>query len=272
MTQEVRRLCFMDQRYRQVLNARAWKSPNPANQYIGREYEQWIVDAFPPRVLNIPGVVNARDMGGWKVEGNKRIRQGLIIRCGEFNGASTYGHVGPTFLNMESKRILTKDLNIRTDLDLRSITETAGMKESPIGEDIRWVKAPFGLYQWIHEDDCKKQFKAIFDLLCQATNYPVAMHCIYGRDRTGTLCYLLEGILGMSDDDKLKDWEISGFWFYDMRYIHMKGIDGLISYLWSKCPGNTLNERCVYYAKSCGVTQEQIDTFRSMMLERDDVP
>lgn len=269
LTQEIRRLSFLDKNYRRTLNSRAWKSPNPANQYIGREYQQWFTAMTPPRVLNIPGIANARDFGGWKAGDGWRIKQGLIIRCGEFNAASVYGGVGRSFLTIESKRILLKDLRIKTDIDLRSRSETAGLTESPIDPSVNWVFAPFGLYQWIYDDACKAEFKHIFQTLSNPDNLPAAVHCIYGKDRTGTLCYLLQGILGVSDDDKLRDWEVSGFWFYDMRFIHMYGVDGLISYLWSKCPGKTLNERCVYYAKSCGITEEEIEAFRRLMLERD---
>jgi len=39
-----------------------------------------------PRWLCVPGITNVRDMGGWRLSGNRHIRQGLIYRSSEMNG------------------------------------------------------------------------------------------------------------------------------------------------------------------------------------------
>ena len=40
----------------------------------------------------------------------------------------------------------------------------------------------------------------------------IYFHCRIGTDRTGTLAYILEGLLGVSDEEKLQDYELSFFY------------------------------------------------------------
>jgi protein tyrosine/serine phosphatase len=37
----------------------------------------------------------------------------------------------------------------------------------------------------------------------------VYFHCRVGADRTGTLAYILEGLLGVSDEDRKQDYELT---------------------------------------------------------------
>jgi hypothetical protein len=39
----------------------------------------------------------------------------------------------------------------------------------------------------------------------------IYFHCKIGTDRTGTLAYFLEGLLGVSDEERLQDFELSYF-------------------------------------------------------------
>ena len=269
MPEKVRRLCMRDQSFRGTLCTRAWKSPNPENQFIGKEYEQWITEDIPPRVLNVPGISNVRDFGGWKTEDGKRVRQGIIIRSGELNAKSYYNSPGRNFLDIRGQQILVKQLGIKTDIDLRWDSEVQGMKQSPIGPEVSWKHYSWSLYQWIGNQPEKETFFKIFRDLIERDNLPALVHCVYGKDRTGTLCFILQGILGVSDDDKLKDWEASAFWFNDMNFTHQKGIDGLIQWLSDTYSTDSINHDCVAYARSCGLTNDDIQAFRQLMLEDD---
>ncbi len=40
----------------------------------------------------------------------------------------------------------------------------------------------------------------------------IFFHCSYGSDRTGTLAWVLEGLLGVTDEDRLGDYELSTFY------------------------------------------------------------
>ena len=39
----------------------------------------------------------------------------------------------------------------------------------------------------------------------------IYFHCRIGTDRTGTLAYILEGLLGVTDEERLEDYELSFF-------------------------------------------------------------
>ena len=40
-------------------------------------------------------------------------------------------------------------------------------------------------------------------------NYPVVFHCVKGKDRTGILSYTLGALMGVSDEELMKDYELS---------------------------------------------------------------
>ena len=43
-------------------------------------------------------------------------------------------------------------------------------------------------------------------------------HCRIGTDRTGTVAYILEGLLGVPEEDRIQDYELS--FFYGLVRIH----------------------------------------------------
>ena len=60
------------------------------------------------------------------------------------------------------------------------------------------------------------EYRKVKNALRKTMEYVVAgdniyFHCTIGSDRTGTLAYFLEGLLGVSEEDRLRDFEISYF-------------------------------------------------------------
>ena len=47
--------------------------------------------------------------------------------------------------------------------------------------------------------------------------YPAVFHCAAGADRTGTLAFLISGLLGVSRDDLTKDFELTSFSDFGLR-------------------------------------------------------
>lgn len=227
-------------------------------------------EARAPRLLDIPGIPNARDFGGWRGLDGRRIRQGLVIRSAGLNENATPKDnpdtPGATRVTDATRAVMIGQLGVKTDIDLRWDKEVFGMTGSPLGPEVRWVRCPWSLYQWVAGDKEKAMFATIFRLLLDPANLPAVVHCIEGQDRTGTLCFILQGLLGVSDEDKLRDWETTGFTNPNWGFRHESRLDPFLKYL-ATLPGDTVNERCVSYARSCGVTDAEIAAWRDRMLE-----
>ena len=223
-----------------------------------------------PRLLHVPGVPNARDFGGWRGLGGRRIRQGLVIRSAGLNENATPKDnpdtPGATRVTDATRAVLIGQLGVKTDVDLRWDREVFGMTGSPLGPEVRWVRCPWSLYQWVAGDEEKAMFAKILRLLLDRDNLPAIVHCIEGQDRTGTLCFVLQGLLGVSDEDKLRDWECTGFANAHWGFRHESRLDPFLKYL-ATLPGETVNDRCASYARSCGVTDDEIAAWRALMLE-----
>jgi len=166
----------------------------------------------------------------------------------------------------EGREILQNQLGIRTDLDLRGVNEVTGMAASPAGDRVRWAHVPMVAYDGLAKEKGKRAVKACFDILLDEKNYPVLFHCIGGQDRTGTLAYLVEGLLGVGDDDLARDWECSGFSNPKVYFRHEELYDKIGKTL-AKYPGANTRERIEAYLKECGLTEADFATLRARLLE-----
>jgi protein-tyrosine phosphatase len=172
---------------------------------------------------------------------------------------------------MEDAKYLTGTLGIRTDLDLRGIGETACMTESPLGPGVKYIQRSSQCYKGIFKDDGKKAMAENFRVFCSPENYPVLFHCIGGADRTGALAYVMNGVLGVDRREMETDWEATfypripdanpdpGYW---CRESHFN--DGFSKY---GEDGDSWNRRIELYLLDCGVTKEEIESFKAIMLE-----
>lgn len=234
---------------------------------------EFATEDFAPRWIAVEGRVgNIRDFGGRIGLGGHRVRQGLIYRGQGLNDNSVTGETqGRNRLTVEDVKYLTGKLGIRTDLDLRGPGETADLAESPLGKDVRFILRSSSCYKGIFLDRGKKAMAENFRVFGNKANYPIYFHCIGGADRTGSLAYVMNGVLGVSRHEMETDWEST---FYPRipdenknpdhwcRESHFN--DGFAKYGDAE---TSWNERVVLYLKDCGITAEEIETFRAIMLE-----
>jgi len=228
----------------------------------------------PPRLLRADGVSNFRDLGGWKTAGGKRVRQNLIFRSAGLRSSSKSEggflrqrtRLGARRVTDAGIKTLKSEFGIRTDLELRTPQEIAGMETTLLGPQAQWKAVSFAAYDFIDNSvRGREPFAKIFKTFTKRENYPILMHCSGGRDRTGTLAFLLNGLLGVSEDDLLRDWEMSIFSDQGAGFSSDR-IERLTAYL-AGLPGDTLSERIEVYVKSCGIKDEEIKAFREIMLE-----
>lgn len=248
----------------------------------GSDVASWRFQTEPdaPRIIakDYGGIENCRDIGGWTNVSGQVVKQGMIYRSEKFDSLSS-----------SYRELWTDTFGIKLDIDLRHTTEVNGMGTvSPLGSSVRrfcpWQflgekdSDKFGSYGRLFEnDDFNEPFRAVFLNLIDRTRYPVITHCTYGRDRTGSLVFMLNGILGVPFDDLRSDY------FYTMvskaSDLGDKDSAGQVTPLWittmvedmrAKYPDTdypTDLSKFEAYFHDCGITDDQIATFRSIMLE-----
>lgn len=153
-----------------------------------------------------------------------------------------------------------------------------------------WLKSntpsnqEFADFQTAYKAKTKECF--LFMLNSVKAGKGVYFHCSLGRDRTGTMQILTMGILGVREGDIGKEYELT--YFAPVGYsvsssdrptnpqpifkndrTHWVYSD-VVPYFWSLSQDGTFYDGVRRYLLDIGVTQAQIDEFRSLMLE--DVP
>ncbi|MBP5273694.1 MAG: tyrosine-protein phosphatase, partial [Abditibacteriota bacterium] len=95
---------------------------------------------------------------------------------------------------------------------------------------------------------------------------PTYLHCAGGADRTGCFFMFLEGLLGVKENDLLKDVELTGFSAYGSRYRTMDHYK-LALECPRQTPGDTFRDKWINYALAGGLTREEIDEFAAIVLD-----
>lgn len=221
--------------------------------------------AYLPRTISIEGISNTRDIGGYyTVDGTHRLRQGLVYRGGETEHVTEQGRYDFLYT-----------YGIRTDLDLR------GYAKSPFGDAVNFVSvsAPYymgsstGILAESYRDALITEIKTFAD----PASYPIYVHCALGRDRTGTVCFLISALCGVGETDLYRDFEMS---FLSERgsygstpSAHVNGaFTDLFEYIntypvANNADASLADRTAAFMMEQLDITQEEIDSIRSIMLE-----
>ena len=204
---------------------------------------------------------NVRDIGGWACDGGT-VKYGLLIRGGKLSAAD--------------RAVLVGELGIQHDLDLRG-REGGGsgdepeMTESPLGNDVWYTRTQqYAWYALTPVTTWQAYFRCVIDAITHRE--PVYFHCTAGADRTGTLACVLEGLLGMSQSDIDKDYELTTFYSgsgsdANARRRNEADWKGLINAI-NAVSGETFRDKCVHFAVgTCGMTMSDINAFRAAMID-----
>ena len=260
------------------------------------DYPRWITARSLTGEEGGRGIYNVRDMGGYMTYSGKRVKQGLVYRGGEITTMSGGGHYNT--ITEVAKKAFREDMGMvgGIELDLRGNSDISdNYKANGFAEngDIEYRQIAIKSYEETFTKDgsgqnnpttARANVAEIFEILKNADQKPVYYHCFGGADRTGTVGFLLNGLLGVSYEDLVIDFELTSYSSIDNEHIrnHLEGhqhnydrwpkliqqiqTDTTGGYAWD---GEALLKDNIenFLKKACGVPQETINKIREIMLE-----
>lgn len=224
------------------------------------------------RMIKSQSAFNVRDLGGWTCDGGT-VKYGMLFRGGELNGEHSIN------ISDNDKSVFRNLLGVKSELDLRGsweldmdTTDTSDdIVSSALGDDVNYLNVAIEPYKnaidlfFQYYKKTVSALKYIFNNV--KNNAPTYFHCVSGADRTGTVALLIEALLGVSQSDIDKDYEITSFTNEtgikrvrtDINYVN------LINYLKSM-DGSTLADKTASWFILAGFTIDEINKFRRNMI------
>lgn len=225
-----------------------WKVVLKGNNDLTKEsnVETFSTKDTGTRFIDIDGISNVRDLGGYTVAGGKKTKQGLIYRGSGWNKQNFGTKAGEVIDEEDIERAKEKpygklitdlgeftirnELKIKTEIDVRgyenyeyidtssqyylnpSPVEVGGLTDGRgILLDVDYIVNPIDTnHDKIYKTaGGKAAVKKFFTTLADEASYPIYFHCAQGKDRTGFIGYVLGGLLGMDKVDMCRDFLLS---------------------------------------------------------------
>ena len=223
---------------------------------------------------------NCRDLGGLPAMNGKTVKFGKLYRGTNMDATSD-----------DQKDYLINKMGILLDVDLRAKANYNSYDGSTKGPthalDANTVTRTEEEYDhWAsnnpsndskalnNPNNMKKTLGYIFD--CVHDGNVAYIHCKIGSDRTAYVCLLLEAILGVPQHLCDVDYELTSFSYSTDNHWPRKRNDTSQTYYYytvngipsiNSASGSTFQEKAINYVKAMGITDAQIATFQSDMLE-----
>lgn len=163
----------------------------------------------PRRRIELPGVLNLRDVGGYPVAGGGSVRWRTLFRSDALHGLDAAG--AATLAGLGVRTVL--DLRTQTEADLAPSPMAGRVTHRPLIEDLLALPAPdlAGIY-WYVIDERGDAIAAAIGELSSDDAFPALVHCTAGKDRTGVIVALILAVLGVPDDVIAADYALSAMY------------------------------------------------------------
>ena len=210
------------------------------------------------RVIYGETLKNMRDIGGWTCDGGTT-RYGLLYRCSELTGSG-----GGTQMSTADKNMIQNLLGVRAELDMRETSEDGANRS--FDSIVTYLHQPIGNYDGAFYSANISKFKIAAEFLMKNAirAIPTVYHCVAGADRTGTITWILLGVLGVSQSDCDKEYEITNF--SGPARFRNNNLANLYAYV-SGLDGDDFTNKCKNALISCGISIALINQFRHAMID-----
>lgn len=202
--------------------------------------------------------MNTRDLGGWACDGGT-VKYGMLVRGGEPNPVD--------------RTLMVEQVGIRSELYLLPKSEQKP-GNSVWGIDLYANPEQYS-FVWYSLDNTKLwkfYLKTVFD--CVSHGKPVYFHCGIGADRTGTVAVMLEALLGMSQSDIDKDYELTNFYIVQSSSPRRRDVAQYKNYIAAikAVPlvgglTDTFANHAISFAVTLGFTADEINAYRNACID-----
>jgi protein tyrosine/serine phosphatase len=201
-----------------------------------------VTDSYP-RNLGFSATYNFRDVGGYPgldgrtVRWRRLFRSDALHRIGEVDAAA-FAQLGVrTVIDLRRPAEVEKFGRVpeRHGMDYRHLVlnhidwETISRADD-VPQD-RWLADRYLNFA----EDGREAILASLRIIAEPSRAPVIVHCMAGKDRTGTVCALALALLGVSDEDIAADYALT-----------TEAMTALTAYLMEKHPSAVLGNEHMF--------------------------
>lgn len=184
-------------------------------------------------LLPLKGVVNFRDMGGFKTLDGRRVKKGILFRAAELTGLTEEDKTYLDTLNLkyvfdyrdngEADRkpdpIIGEAINERIPVNMDDKTTAHASSEDMVKSEFykTFTKEMF-LNMYAKMPIQNASYQRLMTLLKRPEeNLPLVHHCTGGRDRTGVGAMLILMTLGVPYETVIEDFLLSNYTLKDFH-------------------------------------------------------
>jgi protein-tyrosine phosphatase len=239
-----------------------------------------------PRNLGFSRTYNFRDVGGYAGLDGRRVRWRRLFRSDALH------RIGDADADAFAA------LGVRTVIDLRRpfeiekygrVPERYGLDyHNVVLQHVDWeqVDHPDGVdhERWLADrylnfaEDGREGLLGALQVIADPDRAPVIVHCMAGKDRTGTVCALTLALLGVSDEDIAGDYALTTTAMEPLtRYLMKKNPEAVVGneHMFDSPPGamqtflddlRALHGTVEDFVREIGLTDVEITSMRTHLL------